>query len=206
MRLQDPLLAVQPSGARAKPFTAGRDGFSLNCAVAGEAHERAKLDRVCRYMARGPIAQERLSLEGDGLVVLELKRAFTDGTTHVLFEPEDFIARLAALVPRPRAHLVRYHGLFAPNARERAGIVSRPKVASNPATDEPQPSVRTPPLGWMARLHRVFAIDLSRCPRGGGSSQVIAAITEPGVIARILEHIGLDGCVQPRAPPQALAS
>ena len=128
-------------------------------------------------MARGPIAQERLSLEGDGLVVLELKRAFTDGTTHVLFEPEDFIARLAALVPRPRAHPVRYHGLFAPNARERAAIVSRPKVASNPATDEPPPSVRTPPLGWMARLHRVFAIDLSRCSRVIQPLDTLSSIT-----------------------------
>jgi hypothetical protein len=50
--------------------------------------------------------------------------------SHVLFEPQDFMARLAALVPRPKAHLVRYHGLFAPNARERAGIVARPKAAS----------------------------------------------------------------------------
>ena len=70
--------------------------------------------------ARGPIAPERVSIDGDGLVVLELKRAFSDGSAHELFEPEDFVARLAALVPRPRAHLVRYHGLFAPNARERA--------------------------------------------------------------------------------------
>jgi hypothetical protein len=46
MQLQAPLLAVPPSGTRAKPFTAGRDGFSLNCALAGEAHERAKLERV----------------------------------------------------------------------------------------------------------------------------------------------------------------
>jgi hypothetical protein len=53
--------------------------------------------------ARGPIAQQRLSLDGDGLVVLELKRAFSDGTTHVLFESQDFIARLAALVPRQLA-------------------------------------------------------------------------------------------------------
>ena len=73
-----------------------------------------------RYViASGPQAGRatmRLHVDGDGLVMLELKRAFTDGTTHVLFEPEDFIARLAALVPRPRAHLLRYHGLFAPNA------------------------------------------------------------------------------------------
>ena len=98
---------------------------------------------------------------------------------------------------------MRYHGLFAPNARERAHIVARPKVASKPTTDdETQPSTCTTPMRWMARLHRVFAIDLTRCPIGGGELQVIAPITEPGVIARILEHIGLAGRVQPRAPPQ----
>jgi hypothetical protein len=124
MRLQNSLLAVEPSAVLAKPFTSARDGFSLNCAVGCEPNERAKLERVCRYMARGPIAEQRLSVDGDGLVVLELKRAFSDGTTHVLFEPDDFIARLAALVPRPRAHLVRYFGVFAPNAPQRRLIVT----------------------------------------------------------------------------------
>ncbi len=81
--------------------------------MACEAHQRDKLERLCRYVSRGPIALERLSIDGDGLVVLELKHPFRDGTTHVVFEPLDFIARLASLVPRPRAHLVRYHGLFA---------------------------------------------------------------------------------------------
>ena len=89
--------------------------------------------------------------------------------------------------------------------RARAGIVARPKVVDQPATDdEPRPS--TTPTSWMARLHRVLAIDLSRCLRCGGELKVIAAITDPGVIARILEHIGLDGRVQPRAPAQTLAS
>jgi len=168
MRLHDPLLAVGASSARTKPLTAAVDGFSLNCAVACEAHERAKLERLCRPRkwtngARGPIAQERLSVDGDGLVVLELKRAFSDGTTHVLFEPQDFIARLAVLVPRPKAHLVRYHGVFAPNARERAGIVARPKVANKAsAAAESAPDACTAPMSWMARLKRVFAIDLSR--------------------------------------------
>lgn len=72
--------------------------------------------RPAVYLARAPVAEDRLSVDRDGLVVYELKRPFSDGTTHVLFEPIDFIARLAALVPRPRAHLVRYHGVFAPSA------------------------------------------------------------------------------------------
>jgi len=40
----------------------------------------------------------------------------SDGTAHVIFEPEDFIARLAALVPKPRAHLTRYQSVFAPTS------------------------------------------------------------------------------------------
>ena len=52
-----------------------------------------------------------------------LKTPYRDGTTHVIFEPEDFIARLAALVPKPRAHLTRYHSVFAPPSPDRAQIV-----------------------------------------------------------------------------------
>ena len=88
--------AMTDDGAPSKPFTAARDGFSLNCAVACDAHDRSKLERVIRYMARPPISQGHLSLDGDGLVVYELKHPFSDATTHVLFEPQDFIARLAA--------------------------------------------------------------------------------------------------------------
>ena len=53
---------------------------------------------------------------------------------------------------------------------------------------------------------RVFAVDLKRCPHCGGESRVIAVITEPGVISRILEHMGLDGVRQPRAPPLAVTN
>jgi hypothetical protein len=198
MRLHDPLLAVEPSGARTKPLTTARDGFSLNCAVACEAHERAKLERVCRYMARGPIAQERLSVDGDGLVVLELKRAFSDGTTHVLFEPQDFTAPAH---PCARGISASLHVIA-----RLAALVPRPKLESKAtAADESVAKGGTTPMSWMARLKWVFAIDLTRCLNCGGDLQVIAVITAPGVTARFLEHWGPDGRVQPRAPPPILA-
>ena len=61
-----------------------------------EAGERRKLGRLCHYVARPAIDLERLGRDGDGLMLDELKHPFRDGTTHVLFEPLDFIARLAA--------------------------------------------------------------------------------------------------------------
>ena len=77
--------------------------FSLHAGVAARADERQKLERLCRYIARPAVSEKRLSLLSNGNVRYELKTPYRDGTTHVIFEPMDFIARLVALVPKPRA-------------------------------------------------------------------------------------------------------
>ncbi len=79
-------------------------GFALHAGVLAEARERQKLERLCRYIARRAVATQRLSLTAQGQVRYPLKTPYRDGTTHVLFEPVDFIARLAALVPKPRVN------------------------------------------------------------------------------------------------------
>ena len=81
LRLHTPGAALE-TAAQPKPFTAARDGFSLNAAVACNARDRRKLERLCRDVARPAIAVGRLSRDGDGLVVYELKHPFRDGTTH----------------------------------------------------------------------------------------------------------------------------
>jgi len=82
-------------------------GFSLHAGVAAKARERDKLERLCRYITRPAVSEKRLSLTAHGKVRYELKTPYRDGTTHVIFEPLDFIARLAALVPKPRVNLTR---------------------------------------------------------------------------------------------------
>ena len=52
----------------------------------------------------------------------------------MVFEPLDFIARLAALVPKPRFHLTRFHGVFAPNSAHRAAVTSEGKEKQLPST------------------------------------------------------------------------
>lgn len=85
--------------------------------MASEAHEREKLERLCRYITRPVVSTERLSLTAQGNVRYRLKTPCRDGTTEVVFEPLDFMARLAALVPTPRVNLARYLGFFAPSGR-----------------------------------------------------------------------------------------
>ena len=125
-------------------------------------------------------------------VVYTLKTPYRDGTTQVVFEPVDFIARLAALVPRPRVNLTRYHGVLAPNHRWR-GIITpakRGKGASRKReSDEKTPAESHAAMTWAQRLKRVFNIDIETCPRCGGPVKVIACIEEQGVIDKILAHI-----------------
>jgi len=193
---------------RAPPPTPVRcveaQGFSLHAEVGCAAHERKKLEHLCRYITRPAIANERLTLNRAGDVVLQLKNPYHDGTTHVVMSPLEFMERLAALVPRPRLHLIRFHGVLAPNARLRPEIV--PSVSLNPHTPSADHAEAPPPaapacLSWARLLKRVFEIDLEHCPHCGGSLKIIAAIKHPSVIAQILTHLGLAA----RAPPRAAA-
>jgi len=91
--------------------------MAVQVSVAAEAHEGQKLERLCRYIARPAISEKRLSISPQGRVRYQLKTPWKNGTTHVDFEPVDFIAKLAALVPAPRAHLTRFHGVLTTKAR-----------------------------------------------------------------------------------------
>ena len=104
---------------------------SLHAAVAVPARDRHRLERLCRYVARPAVASERLAQLDDGRLIYRLKRRWRDGTAAFVFEPEEFVARLAALVPPPRFHLVRYAGVLAPGARLRARVVPEPPEGSD---------------------------------------------------------------------------
>ncbi|MGH8583107.1 MAG: transposase [Gammaproteobacteria bacterium] len=93
-------------------------------------------------MTRPAIANEQLALNRAAQVVLTLKTPYRDGTTHIVMSPLEFIQRLAALVPRPRLHLIRFHGVLAPNATLRPEIIpSSGRRAGNPPFMPGFPSV-----------------------------------------------------------------
>ena len=110
-----------PSEARGNgPLHAHEEGFDLHAAVAVPAGDRKRLEHLCRYVLRPPLAQERIERTTDGKVVLRLRRTWQDGTRAICFEPLEFLEKLAAMIPKPRINLLVYHGVVAPHARRRA--------------------------------------------------------------------------------------
>lgn len=203
------VLTLQTVSTRAVQSTtalcATEHGFSLHADVHCAAHQRNQLERLCRYITRPAIANERLERNRAGDVVLQLKSPYQDGTTHIVLSPLEFMQRLAALVPRPRLNLIRFHGVLAPNAKLRSTIIPKEQknqINSSDASDDAAASSAPVRISWARLLKRVFNIDVEHCPHCGGTLKIIAAIEDPAVITKILSHLGLPTRAPPRAPAQ----
>ena len=205
------LQTVPTREKKQKPNLAKHSGFSLHAGVACKGSERKKLERICRYISRPSLSEERLSLNANGQVVYKLKNAFDNGTTHIVLEPLDLLARLASLVPRPRVNLTRFFGVFAPHFKHRKLVV--PKVEKNKEEDDGKPltpAQQSSKMTWAQRLKRVFNIDIETCPECSGKVKVIASIEDGQVIKEILNHLGLESRAPTpwpaRGPPAAIVS
>ena len=123
-----------------------------------------------------------------------------------MFDPIEFLEKLAAIIPRPAVNLLFYHGVLAPHARTRSQVVRYGRPAPDPTAHEVDDSPRGAtgprrPWTWAALLRRVFALDVLACPRCGGRLRVIAIVQNPAVVRALLAHG--ERALSPEAPGPA---
>lgn len=190
--------------ARAPCRHAHHRGFDLHAGILAPAGHTRRLERLCRYALRPPVAEERVQVTPDRQVVLRLRHRWTDGTTHVVFEPTEFLERLAVITPRPRINLVLYYGLLAPRSSWRDAVVRDGGRRSDPTAQRTSGGAAgaSDPgtASWAALMRRAFGFDVLACPRCGHAMRLIALIEQPEVIRRILRHLGHPLDVPPPAP------
>ena len=226
---------LDPSVAADMRTWRGTGGFSVDGSVRIEGEDRAGLERLVRYCARGPLALERLHAPAgietlsspEARLVYRLLEPDRHGRQELRLTPLELLDRLARLVPPPRIHRHRYHGVLAPNARLRSTVISigRPEPDDSPVDAESPTSpghARKPaPTGPLAAsprsrssrmllaqlLARIYEVLPLLCPACGGEMQIISFITLPSTVQDILLHLDLPHRpprVSPaRGPPQA---
>ncbi len=173
-------------------------GFSVDAAVRIESGDRDGLERLLRYCARPPFALERLQATDTDRLVYHLPKPAPDGRTHLMLTPLELIDRLAALIPPPRLHRHRYHGVLAPNSPLRAALTALARAP--PAT--PQQPVVAEPVGdqrlgrsparylWAMLIARIYELFPLVCPHCGTEMRILAFLTDTVSVTRILKHIG----------------
>ncbi len=185
------------------PYHARANGFDLHAGVRVAAGQRDRLEAVCRYALRPPVSGDRVRLTAEGQVLLELRHRWADGTTHLVFEPLEFLGRLAVLVPRPRVNLLFYYGVLGARAAWRPHIVparAGPFVAAAPEPASTAAAKSSRGYLWAELMRRTFGFDVLACSRCRGRLRLVALIEQGPVGARILAHLGLPTEVAPPAP------
>jgi hypothetical protein len=199
---------VRPEDARADEPAAVIAGFNVHAKVAIPAGDLARLERLCRYLARPPLAQERLTALADGRLRYEMKRPWRDGTYAVVLEPLELMSRLAAMVPPQRFHMIRFHGVVSSHSSLRSRVVPEPPPESGVKSREVQlslsfdeesaaPSRR--PWAWL--LRHVFQLDVTSCPQCNAEMRWVEVATTPNAIARLLAKHGLAARPPPHERP-----
>jgi hypothetical protein len=176
-------------------------GFSLDASVRIEGPDRSGLERLLRYCARPPFALERLEQTSHEQLVYRFDKPLPDGRTQLRLTPLELIERLAALIPPPRIHRHRYHGVLAPNAPLRAQVTALARQAPAPLP-EAAPAPRAPERSpahylWAVLLARIYELLPWRCVQCGSEMRIIAFVTERPAIHSILTCLG-----EPTAPPE----
>jgi len=203
-----PLTVVLPASDGPKvvrPLCIEDGGFSLHAASRVGAEDDLGRTNLFKYVLRPPIAQEHVTLTEDGLVAIQLKKPFRDGTVSVEMDPLSLVSRLAASVHPPRFHSIRYGGILAAHAKLRPFVIPPPPPETTtapgaqdachslPMAKPPKPRPATHRCGYVPwqRLMQKLGIDVETCPRCGGKMKVIALVRDPQGIARYLRHLGL---------------
>ncbi len=203
-------------------------GVNVDARQRVHGRDRAGIERLCRYVTRPPLAQDRLTRRPDGRVQLALKSVWRDGTAAIVLDPLDLIARLCAAVPPPRFHLLRYFGVLSAHASLRSEVV--PDRASDEDAQADDDGARQLPLAfgdgtstphdgaraerprkpWAWLLKHVFRADVSVCDRCGGPMRWLEAATTPEAAARLIALERGEAVSarpqrpRPRAPPEQL--
>jgi len=189
-------------------------GFSIDDSVRIPAGEKTSLETVARYMLRSPVSLSRLQWTRASPHVLYTPKTSHDDSSQLFpglekIDALEFLARVITQIPEPKRHLLFYYGHYANvvRGRRQRSRASEPGDISKSQTQEhgtaPSPaSKQALRRRWADLIRRVFELDPLLCPCGG-TLRVVAFITEPRVIRKILDHLNLkaNGGRAPPLPP-----
>ena len=187
-----------------------RSGFSVHAEQVVLEDEKDRLARLARYMARAPLPEARVREAPDGRLLVRTPPDPRTGATEAAFPPLELIHALAQQIPDKGQHLVRYYGAYSNRARrlyraaegEEGGAGGPPPEAPG---DKDSDFARARRRSWARLLRKLLEVDPLLCPKCGVEMKVVAVITDPAVIDRILGHLEASGRNDPfdaRAPPE----
>lgn len=172
----------------------------MNADVGIDAEDRRGLERLLRYCARPAFADNQIKINNNGAITFTMAKASPKGETQLTLKPDEFLGKIAQLVPKPRKHRHRYHGALAANSPFRKHIIryaDKPLPAtlgenSNKKMLKKKIKKRIAKVrfSWAQLITRLYELMPLICPHCESEMKIIAFIKDTNTIKKILDHIG----------------
>jgi hypothetical protein len=202
--------AMNPDFAR-KILAWQHSGFSIESGT--RILDQPTREALCQYLVRAPLSLKRISWDEQQDVVTwcASPSGFFKGRTR-RYSSLDFIAQVTLHITPRGKHLVRRYGLYSSRGRgtwkNRPALYSRAPAnwygrnasAGSAACDtskDLEVDVLSRRKAWARLLAKVHELDVMTCPRCGSRMAVIAVITDPAQIRKIIACLDRHG----RGPP-----
>jgi len=178
-------------------------GFSVHADQLVFDDEPQRLENLALYLTRAPIRLDTVTRSDDDRVVVTTPSHPSSGNTVLLLDPLDWIHAICQQIPDPGQHLTRYYGAYA--NRNRKALSQNALTACLPSCTDTKidkgSTISTSSRAHWARLIRkVFEVDPLLCPKCGSEMKILAVLTNPKVVDRIIRHLDKNA-VTPRSPP-----
>jgi hypothetical protein len=180
-------------------------GFSDDNKVRINGDDHKTRVALAQYIARAPLSLDKLSyLPSQGTVRYSSDFNPAIGDTIKVWNAHDFIAAATLFIPPQGVRVIKYFGLYASRSRWRwpqwdhiirhapQGWKEAHGVADTDSS--PQPSSATVPesacrSAWARLIAKVYEIDPLVCPHCSSKMRILAVITDPAEVKKILRHL-----------------
>jgi hypothetical protein len=174
-------------------------GFSVDNSVKIPATSKAARVNLSQYIARHPVSLKKIFyVKENGTVIYRTKYNEYWGENIKVFKAADFIAELTIHIPPKHKHLIRYYGLYSSRTRGKAnkdgslakyGYISTPQETPGQDSNIEMENVsnKASRRSWARLIQKVYEVDPLVCPKCGSEMKVIAVITDPFDVNKILE-------------------
>jgi hypothetical protein len=196
---------------RARMLAWRHGGFSAHNEVSVAAEDAEGRKKLAGYMLRAPMSLQKMTYDAaTGTVIYRSKMHAGLKRNFQVMPGAEWLELLCKHIPDRYEHLVRYVGWYSNRARGERAKKASPQVGiapSSPGEESATEFAARAKAAWARLIRKVYEADPLECPQCKGPMRVIALIENPGVIQRILEHLGLWAPLATgRGPPLGAAS
>jgi hypothetical protein len=178
-------------------------GFSVHAEQLVFDNEPERLEKLASYLTRAPIKFGSITETPEGRVSVTTPIHPLTGNTVLLLDPLDWIHAICQQIPDRAQHLTRYYGAYSNRTREalfqnNSSRISSPQLEQLTTTGGK--TSKPSRANWARLIRKVFEVDPLLCPKCGSEMKIIAVLTDPKVVDRIIRHLDKNAGT-PRSPP-----